>query len=198
VESLSGRRGRTVDEDAWRQLLKALNTIGELHPIATTLDAYEKRSGFKLPSSYRHFRRVFGAGRIGDWFEIAVPGFTGKSPGSYDLETVGGTYRERLEWREYSDDPQQFERGIVFGSDCTGALFLWDPAERTDRRRHECAIYAVWRDWSRERVCDTFWEFANICLHRGDRTLYEEPPRVGFRAAAFGGGVKKKGKAEPG
>ena len=87
---------------------------------------------------------------------------------------------------------------MIFGGDCTAARFFWDPAERTDKRQHEYAIYAVWRDWSRERVCDTFWEFANICLHRGSRTLYTDPPDLVFRAAWYGGRVKKRRRAEPG
>lgn len=185
-----------MEEVAWSELLGTLKTVGELHPVeARALDAYESRSGFKLPASYRHFCRVFGPGDLGDWFKIAVPDFAGKSPNSYDLEALGRLYHERLEWEEYSDDPQQFERAVIFGSDGTGALFLWDPAERTNKRRHECAVYAVWRGWSRERVCDTFWEFANIGLHRGNRTLYDEPPQIGFRAAWFGGRTKRKGKA---
>jgi hypothetical protein len=188
-----------VDEDAWRQLLGAIEMIGELHPVdESALDGYEKQTGFKLPASYRYFCRVFGPGNIGDWYEIAVPGFTGKSPTSHDLETVGRLYHEGRDWREYSDDPRQFERAVVFGGDCTGALYFWDPAEQTDKRRRECAVYALWRDWSRERVCDTFWEFANICLHRRARTLYDDPPRIGFNAAWYGGRVKKKRKAEPG
>jgi len=36
---------------------------------------------------------------------------------------------------------------------------------------HERAIYAGWRDWTQERVSDTFSGFVNICLHRGERTL---------------------------
>jgi hypothetical protein len=181
-----------VDEDGWRQLLATLETVGELHPVeAEALDAYEERSGFKLPASYYLFCRVFGPGKLADWFNIAVPGFGGKALKSYDLETVGRLYHEGREWQEYSDDPRQFERAVIFGCDDTGALFLWDPEDRTDKRRRECAVYAVWRDWSRERVSGTFWEFANICLHRGTRTLYDQPPRIGFRAAWFGGRVKK-------
>jgi hypothetical protein len=187
-----------VDEDAWRQLLAGLDLVGELHPVAVeTLDAYERRSGFKLPASYRHFCRVFGPGSITDWFEIAVPDFKGRSPNRHDLDTVGRNSHDHLEWQAYSDDPQQYERAVIFGSDCTGARFFWDPAERTGRRGDECAVYAVWRDWTRGRVCDTFWEFASICLHRGSRTLYDDPPDLVFRAAWYGGRVQKRRKAEP-
>jgi hypothetical protein len=187
-----------VDERAWRLLLDTLKTCGEFHPVeATALDDYEKRSSFKLPTSYRHFCRVFGPGNLADWFEIAVPGFSGKAPTKHDLFTVGWQAHEHREWQEYSDDPQQYEQAVIFGSDCTAALFFWDLAERTDKQRNECAIYAVWRDWSRERVCGTFWEFAHICLHRSARTLYDEPPEIGFRAAWFGGRVKKTSKTEP-
>jgi hypothetical protein len=187
-----------MNEDDWRQMLAGLDLIGELHPVALqTLDAYEQRTGFKLPASYRHFCCTFGPGSLMDWFEIAVPDFKGRSPNSHDLETVGRNAHEHREWQEYSDDPQQYERAVIFGGDCTAAHYFWDPTQRTDKRRHECAIYVVWRDWSRERVCDTFWEFANICLHRGSRTLYESPPDLAFRAARYGGRIKKRRKAAP-
>jgi hypothetical protein len=180
-------------------MLAGLDLIGELHPVASeTLDAYERRTGFKLPASYRHFCRVFGPGNLTDWFEIAAPDCRGRAPNLHDLDTLGRNAHEHLEWREYSDDPPQYERAVMFGSDCGPSWFFWDPAERTDRRGHECAIYAVWSDWTRERVCGTFWEFANICLHRGSRTLYNDPPDLVFRAAWYGGPVKKRRKAEPG
>ena len=51
------------------------------------------------------------------------------------------------------------------------------------------------RDWTRVRLCDTFWEFANICLHRGSRTLYDDPPDMVFRAAWYGRRVKKRHNA---
>lgn len=185
-----------MNESDWRELLEAFETVGELHPVEMkVLDDYESCSGFKLPASYRHFCKVFGPGNVGDWFEIAVPEFKGKTPTKYDIESLTSKYRESLNRCESLDDPHQLKRAVIFGSDCTGAIYFWDPAEHTDEERNECAIYAVWRDFNREQVSDTFWEFANICLHRGTRTLYDEPPRIGFRAAWFGGRVKRKGKA---
>jgi hypothetical protein len=178
-----------VDEAAWKALLATLQVYGELHPVSTdALDAYERETGFQLPASYRGFCRVFGPGDVGDWYNVAVPGFEGKpkNRNRYDLVAKTETYRYGREWAEYAADPEQFERAIIFGDDCTGAVFFWDPAEITVPDAHERAIYAVWRDWTQERVSDTFGDFVKICLHRGDRTLYDDPPRLGFRAAWFG------------
>ena len=124
---------------------------------------------------------------------MAVPGFEGKaqSRNLYDLVAKTAFYRHGRDWAEYAADPKQFERAVIFADDCAGALFFWDPAEVTELASHERAIYAMWRDWSQERVSDTFWGFVNICLHRGERTLYDEPPRVGFRAAWFGRSSRK-------
>jgi hypothetical protein len=76
----------------------------------------------------------------------------------------------------------------IFASDGTGAIFFWDPVEVTTHQLHEYAIYVVWRDWTLERLCNTFWEFVNICLHRGARTLYDDTHAIGFLAAWFGRG----------
>jgi hypothetical protein len=179
----------TVDECGWRELLKTLKVEGKLHPTSVAaLDAYESETGFRLPASYRSFCQVVGPGDVGDWFNIAVPGFAGKYKDQYDLSAKTALYHERRDWEEYSSEPKQFARAIIFGDDCTGALFFWDPAEVTMRGKREYAIYVVWRGWSLERVCDSFWEFVNICLHRSDRTLYDDCSKVGFRAAWFGRG----------
>ena len=179
-----------MDETEWSELLGSLQVISKLHPCSVdVLDAYESETGFKLPASYRAFCQVFGPGDIGDWFNIAVPGFTGKpkSKNQYDLAAKTAFYHEGLGQESFSD-PEQFKRAVIFGDDCTGAIFFWDPAERTVKTKHEYAISVLWRDLSLERVCDTFAEFVNICLHRGKRTLYDEVPKIGFRAAWFGRG----------
>lgn len=156
-----------MDEDDWRQLLGLLTIKGTLQPLkAAALDSYEKRSGYKLPASYRHFCRVLGPGNLGDEFAIAVPTFSVKSPDLYDLESLNRMWHESRGWQQCAKDPAQFERGIIFGSDETGAVFLWDPAEPTERQSHEYAIYAVWRNWSHERLGDTFWDFARYCLDK--------------------------------
>jgi hypothetical protein len=180
-----------VDETAWQSLLATLVVKGEPRPVPTTaLDAHERELGCELPASYRAFCQVFGPGDVGDWFNVAVPGFLGKRGNrsrsarwQYDLVAKTAYYQRGLEWDEYAADPRQFERAIIFADDCTGALFFWDPTEVTVPHAHERAIYAVWRDWTQERVSDTFWDFVSVCLHRGARTLYDEPPRIGFRAA---------------
>lgn len=185
-----------MDESGWKATLKSLTVIGEPQPVrASALDAYERETRFKLPASYRSFCRVFGPGDVGDWFSVSVPGFKApaKDRWKYDLAAKTAYYRAGLDWAEYSADPEQFARSVVFADDCTGAMFLWDPAEATSPEAHECAVYAVWRDWTQERVSDTFVGFIDICLHHGSRTLYDEPPRVGFRVSWTGRGSRRKG-----
>jgi hypothetical protein len=186
-----------VDESAWKSLLATLQVDGDLHPVgAAGLDAYERQTGFALPGSYRSFCRVFGPGDVGGWYSVAVPAYGGpaRNRHRYDLTAKTAAYRDGREWVEYAADPRQFEQAVIFADDCTGAVFFCDPAEVTVRDAHERAVYVVWRDWTQERVSDTFGEFVKICLHRGDRTLYDEAPRLGFRAAWFGRGTRKKDK----
>jgi hypothetical protein len=190
-----------VDEVGWKALLESLVVAGNPHPVlASALNTYERQAEFELPSSYRNFCRVFGPGDIGDWYSVAVPGFEGKprSRNRYDLGAKTAFYRNGRDWEEYAADAEQFKRAVIFADDCTGAVYFWDPAEVTESATREQAIYAVWRDWSQERVSDTFWGFVNICLHRGERTLYDESPRVGFRAAWFARSGRKRNSTEPG
>jgi hypothetical protein len=180
-----------VDAEGWAEFLKSLRVEGKLHPCSSAdLDAYERETGFKLPASYRTFCQVFGPGGVGDWFEIAVPGFTGSSKDkwNWDLSAANEFYHKGFEREEASPDPEQFKRSIIFARDCTAAVFFWDPKELTVRKKHEYGIYAMWRDTSLERVCDTFADFVKICLHRGDRTLYEDVSAIGFRPVWFGRG----------
>lgn len=176
-----------MSERHWRKMLAGLNVLGKVIPTPEAqLDAFEEHSGLRLPKSYRSYCSVFGPGQLADWYLIATPGFVANPAsliGFYDLEATNQTFHDGLDWREYSSAPEQFERALIFASDGTGAVFFWDPAEVTSKAGHEYAVYATFRDWSLQRLCDRFDGFIDICLQRGEVQIYQDPPKLEFRPA---------------
>jgi SMI1 / KNR4 family (SUKH-1) len=170
-----------VDETDWSALLNTMRVEDKLFPATQDqLDVFERQTGVGLPVSYRTFCTVFGPGSLGDWYEFAVPGYTGYQPDKWDLATKNAQIRSMTDWEEMVEDVEQFRRGVIFGGDQATGTFLFDPAIVTHPKSCEYAVYAVWRDWTTERVCDTFAEFVALCLHRGNRTLYDEPAKLTY------------------
>lgn len=170
-----------MDEAAWSQLLASLTVQGVLLPISSEqLGAYERRTGFRLPGSYRSFCRVFGPGTLAEWFEIAAPFYCGSFSEQFGLDAKNDWYRNGTEWDEYVEDQDQFRRAVLFAGDHTGAAYFWDQARPSVPEANEYAIYSVARDYAVAYVCATFWEFVRICLHQGDKTLDGDlpPPRT--------------------
>ncbi len=84
-----------MDETAWRELLGTLTVQRPLVPANDKqLDQYELQSGLRLPASYRSFCRVFGPGVLGDWYDFAVPGYTGKQTDFYELAAKNTYFRK--------------------------------------------------------------------------------------------------------
>lgn len=172
-----------MDDAAWYALLNSMKTDGTLFPCtASQLDAFEEQTDVRLPGSYRSFCRVFGPGNLGNWFEFAAPGYSGHQPNQWDLAGKNAAIRASREWEEYAEDVSQFRRAVIFAGDEATGTFLFDPSDVTAAADNEYAVFAVWRDWTTERVCDTFEEFVAICLHRGTRTLYDEAVSLTYRA----------------
>ncbi len=172
-----------MDEDAWLGLLNTMRVDGTLMPATSAqLDAYEEHSKVKLPASYRAFCKVFGPGTLGSWYDFASPCYSGLDTHRWELSGLNEYIRNGIEWEEYAEDVEQFRRSIIFGKDEATGTFLFDPAIVTNPDTNEYAIFAVWRDFTTERVCDSFDEFISICLHRGSRILYDESPPLTYRA----------------
>jgi hypothetical protein len=155
----------------WQQLLRRLeiNTrMGELPSVnPTKLNAFEGKHGVKLPHSYRSYCEVFGPGEFGERFKIAVPGYKGKAA-AFSLERLNSMATEGQDYDVYSKDPEQHKRGIFFSLDILGSFHFFDPAEVTDRRRHEYAVYTVFRSFELQRTADNYWQFiTDFCL--GDK-----------------------------
>lgn len=179
----------------WQKLLKSVKGRKTIRPITTEeLDACEEELRVKLPASYRSYCQSLGPGKIANWYTITTPGYRGRYNTAYNLNAKNSFYHSRLDWREYSKDATQYEKAVIFADDDAGAIYFWDPREKTARRRHEYAIYATFRDWSLERVCDTFSEFISICLHQHQRTLYKTKPELRFDPAP---GWKREGRKQP-
>jgi len=176
----------------WQELLGLLKVSGKIRAShERELNTNEKAQGYHLPASYRSYCLVFGPGILADWYTIAVPGYDGRYKTEFDLTAKTDMYRKFVETNQYSPDPDQFSRAMVFGNDSAGALYYWDPLEITDPSMKECAVYALFRDFTLERLSDTFSGFLDICLHRDTRTIYDDPPKMEFRAAT---GWKRQGK----
>ena len=176
-----------MTKSKWKQLLKTLKTdslMGELSPVdKAALDSFESTVGVKLPSSYRLFCSVFGAGEFARAVGIAAPGFQGKST-KYSLERLQSLAKEDLEYEEYSPDPGQHARSVFFANDIVGSMYFFDPYDITDVSKNEYGVYRLFRDWEVQRIADDFWIFVtNMILGEQHKKLFEdeEPPELIFR-----------------
>ena len=175
-----------MNEKHWQDLLKRLKIeYGlALRPVATKdLDAFEKKRGIKLPRSYRTFCTVFGVGDFGgdEQFSIAVPGYKGNAR-IYSLEYYDQICHE-LEYQEYSQNPEQHKRGLFFASDIVRSYHFFDPAEVTDSKNNEYAVYTLFSDFQVRRTADNFWLFVTECClgDKHEQLVKDMPPKQAFR-----------------
>ncbi|SIN69664.1 hypothetical protein SAMN05444166_0195 [Singulisphaera sp. GP187] len=126
-------------------------------PKPMDFDAYEAKTEFRLPQSYRGFLLAAGPGRLCGEFNIASPGY----PEHPRIETLNREYRETqtpADLERYSNDMDRALRLHVFGySDVS--FFGWDPREVTDPTRSESAVYELDRLYKVIRLADSFRGF---------------------------------------
>ena len=172
----------------WTKLLSNLETIttqGEVSPVdSLALDEFEAEYGKKLPSSYREFCMVFGAGQLGNHFNIAVPGYRGSAV-TFDVQHLTRSQIALADqFAELGVDPTQVKRGLFFALDSDGSNHFFDTDKVYGKRRHEYAIYTLFRDCRLKRTADTFWQFVNdFCLgdQRGELIETQRPVERVFR-----------------
>jgi SMI1-KNR4 cell-wall len=112
--------------------------------LDATLDDYEMRAGFSLPTSYREFMHWFGPGDLSVWFQLSgpvPPRFRDQVPDVYDIDKQ----REMLEnpegyWAS-SVSPEVLRRFVLFASTEGGDWFFWDTADVRDEAGHEYGVY---------------------------------------------------------
>jgi SMI1/KNR4 family protein SUKH-1 len=178
-----------MNKSDWKTLLKTLafeTDYTTVHPVqAKAITAYETMRGLKLPTSYRSFCEVFGAGDISKQFYISVPGYKGTAK-TYRLEHVEDMAHNGLEYTSYSKDPKQHERGIFFALDILRSYHFFDPNEITDARLTEYAVYTLFEDFEVKRTADDFGQFVlDVCLgKKHDIVINDSPIHRTFRPAS--------------
>lgn len=126
-------------------------------PNDADLDAVGDLLGIRFPESYRAFALEFGLG-----------GFLHSLPRVYDLTRPPGHSVLDLTRHDrtfYAENPSYFdrtapaglvERMVVFAADSGYETFVFDPADVTDRKWHECRIYNIMRDGRVNAIADSF------------------------------------------
>lgn len=133
-------------------------------PRRNAFGEFEKHLGFRLPPSFRDFASVFGPGEFGAYVRLRAPGFAGNE--ALDLsECHRFTHEGDDILGEVYGDPERIRRLVFFATSFTGDIFGWDPADVTDERAPEYAIWGLPRHQNAlVRVAATFPEFVDGVL----------------------------------
>lgn len=173
-------------------------------PTDSALDAYETRSRFRLPLSFRSFVKLFGPGQLAFDFSIRAPGYVKSaeeclSNSAYplvDIDCFNRDLRGEGPLRpdvlgEYTDPDGRIGRLIFFADNTAGDLVGWDPQELIDAEAVESAIYMVLgEEMSLRFVANSFFQFIDtICYEKPSSGAApsgrEEPDYRVFRPASF-------------
>jgi hypothetical protein len=160
----------------WRRILRQLEVGGDGVPYPATesaLTTFEKRTGLRLPNSYRSYCRVFGPGLIGHTFRIAVPGYKG-SVSFVSVDQLTDTVVHHTEYKIYApESAEQVRRGLFFGADEARTYYFFDAEDVPYRKTYECAVYALGGDYVVSRLADSFREFVTqYCLGKKYTKLF--------------------------
>ncbi len=165
----------------WNGLFKQFDVTGDVRTATTSdLDDYETDTRFVLPSGYRIFCRVIGAGRLAKpiSYDIAVPG--PQASGDRD-ELRALNAKVNRNWQKLKNsclDLGRFESARFFGTDTKGSHYFWDPRDICDSHGSEYGIYILYPDGKVQRLASSFWAFINdVCLGTGIPG-YENPDLI--------------------
>ncbi|WP_417385197.1 SMI1/KNR4 family protein [Gimesia sp.] len=153
----------------WKHLLERLQIDSDRNDIKPvdqlSLSKFESTSGLKLPFSFRSYCRVFGAGQIGNLFNIAVPGYSGGSL-TYSVEYLSKSQIDlAYQFAELGVDAAQIKRSIFFSLDIIGSNHFFDPLEITNSIKNEYAVFTLFRSCEVQRSAENFQEFlTEYCL----------------------------------
>lgn len=161
-----------MTQQDWKALLTNLKIITNGDKVTPVdykiLDTFEKDQGVKLPSSYRTYCHMFGAGQIANLFNIAVPGYSGQTP-PYSTEYLSKSQIDLADqYAELGVDSTQLKRSIFFCFDIIGSNHFFDPEDVIDNKNSEYAVFTLFRSGEIQRSANDFWEFITVfCL--GDK-----------------------------
>ena len=117
----------------WNELYKKLDikpAAGKAFPKPTDKDVekFEAKRKVNLPASYREYAKAFGAGDLGGYFRIKVPG---GAKSSVDLEAfnklIHGMDEDNAEMYE---NEALIKRIIPFASTGGGDVIAWEPKKQ--------------------------------------------------------------------
>ena len=180
----------------WEDYCKSIGLLPPLHGLAVSkpadsdLDAFEIRSRFRLPLSYREFVKLLGPGQLASDFSVRTPGSVQNvanctSNPAYllvdidcfnlDLRGDGPLRSEVI--GDYSDPDKRIGRLIFFADNTAGDLVGWDSLELVEPATLESAIYIVLgEEMSIRPLVNTFFDFIDkVCYDSepGDATTFE-------------------------
>ena len=140
-----------MTQSYWQKYYDEVKVIGRdqyahrRRPTDADCDAFEQQTGFKLPTDYREFIKVFGPGQFQSvLLEIKAPGFPDES--SLDLMWWDSNVKQR--WtperaREEFEDWERATRMVYFMKSMNGDQIGWDPEDVRDAEMNEYGIYVI-------------------------------------------------------
>jgi len=171
-----------MNKTDWENLLKKFRIEsgkpdlppGEPRPVsASDIHKFEDVTHFTLPKSYKDFCEVFGPCTLiyPGSYQIAVPGSV-QVAGKFDLIKLNGIVRSyKNEYKEYCNDPVQFERSWFFAYDIATSYYFWDPLCITNVKSNEYKIFAIYRDYKIKFISESFENLVIDIWSKNDRSL---------------------------
>lgn len=156
----------------WKELYHRLHIKSPRGaPVSKTskasLEAYESRTEFRFPSSYKKFVTLFGPGEIGGYFNVFAPGYSNRRCGDLvDFQRFLQKPNTRQSFEATYGNRKFLQRMVPFGNTIGGDVIVWDPEDIRSAREHEYGVWVLLDD-SREitELADSFADFiVNVCL----------------------------------
>lgn len=147
-------------------------------PTNEQLDDLENIISFKLPTSFREFAKIFGAGELGGTFRIGACGYP-KPKRHWPANIIDINHQCHTSDAHLKDERNAhltvLSSMIYFCTTTDGTAIAWSPNEVTDNHAKEYKIYVRMRDDSFHLLSTQFDTFIHdICLGGGyDRKMIE-------------------------
>lgn len=152
--------------------LNGLRLIESTHPVPKATDAAlrDAESGLfcSLPTSYREWCKVYGAGELARFFRIAAPMEVSHT---FNLIEYNRAMREGEGGELWQDriGADLFERAVFFAETIGGEFYFWDQQIQSSGASAEFPIYYSPRHVSPEKCSDAFEEWIlKTCLSPND------------------------------
>ena len=166
----------------WTAQYDELEIIGKNRkkrvPTELSLKAFEDEAGLTLPTSFRAFALLFGAGELCGYYRFHVP--LGRKD-AYDLATFNGATHgppDNDTWTAYAS-ADVLSHMLFFASTVGGELFAWRTDQISNRQHSEYAIYRFPETPPLRKVSKSFGDFFEQC-RKGELDAFDEPPKQSY------------------